>query len=351
MKRFLFILVAVICSGLVNAQNIKVVFINPGHPEVDATGKFWSKVDAFMHESARDLEVELVSLYAERNHILMKSLIKKLRNIGPDYVVLVNEKGVATDMVKEVARYEIPIFMLLNRFSQDDLLTMSVTEKSAIIGSLVPDNYSVGKNLAKDLIALHRKKTNKSSLNIFALYGDYTTPASLERESGFKSVLEADADIKLVGGEIANWSRVEAFEKLRGVAKRLPIDIVWAANDPMAFGASEALAGSGRTHDTTVGGINWDIDNDASLDVSYGGHVTLGALAIVMLSDFHHGLLNRKEMHQKVDIFKRGSESDIKRFNAFLGSAKMQAIDFSRFSGKTLNPTPFNVSNIMAMIR
>ncbi|MCC2618203.1 hypothetical protein LJ739_18245 [Aestuariibacter halophilus] len=71
----------------------RVVFINPGHPDKDATGRFWSNVNRFMQAAATDFGIDLISLYAQRNHLLMTSLVTQIDNLKPDYVILVNEKG------------------------------------------------------------------------------------------------------------------------------------------------------------------------------------------------------------------------------------------------------------------
>lgn len=74
------------------------------------------------------------------------------------------------------------------------------------------------------------------------------------------------------------------------------INIVWAANDPMALGAVEAARLSGAIPGSNffVGGINWDEPalaaiKDGVLSVSVGGHFMTGGWELVMLYDYHHG--------------------------------------------------------------
>ena len=121
MKKFLaglLFVYSVLANEHVFAGNFNVVFINPGHPVADSTGTFWSSVNRFMQAAANDLDIELVSLYAERDHILMKQLAQTVNSHSPDYVIIVNEKGVGKELVKAIAPYKLPIFTLLNGFSQ-----------------------------------------------------------------------------------------------------------------------------------------------------------------------------------------------------------------------------------------
>ena len=92
--------------------------------------------------------------------------------------------------------------------------------------------------------------------------------------------------IQLLDASPGNWSEEVAFNKLSGLSKRSIIDIVWAANDPMAFGAQRALKQNNKHQIASVGGINWDLPQDgATIDISYGGHVILGGFAVVMVHD------------------------------------------------------------------
>jgi hypothetical protein len=87
----------------------KVVFVNPGYENENPTGNFWSNVTHFMDAAANDLNIELVTIYAQRNRILMANLTEKIIAHSPDYVILVNEKGVAFSLVKQISTHDIPI--------------------------------------------------------------------------------------------------------------------------------------------------------------------------------------------------------------------------------------------------
>lgn len=335
-------------STLTKATGISVLYINPGHSEQNATGDFWANVNHFMEAAANDMGIDFTSLFADRNHIKMKALVKEVHNLKPDYVILTNEKGVADEMIKYLVKLDVPIFMLLNNFHKNQL---SETERSLIIGSIEPNNFSVGERLATDLIETHRRKTNAPYMMFYALQGDFTTPASIAREAGLKSALRNYPDVHLIDSTYANWSQNQAYQKTQGISKRYDVDIIWAANDPMAFGAIKAISESRDRSLVTIGGINWDTDDENfPLDISYGGHVILGAKALSMIHDYHLDLVTPQEMHQVLDIFESGTPEQIAAFNQKIFEGTIEDIDFTRFSKSNPTPLEFNIGNLVSGI-
>ena len=348
--RSVFISTLLLCSLHGVAEPLKVAFINPGHPAGDQTGNFWSRVSLFMAAAAEDLEIDLRITYARRNHIVMKSLLKDVNELQPDYVIIVNEKGVADEMLLPCIKLDIPIFMLLNDFEPEDMSRLSESQKALIIGSVKPDNYSVGKRLAADLLAFHQNKNKQSPIVFYALRGDYSTPAALDRYAGMLSAIRGDTSVHFIDSTVANWSRTQAYDKTLGMLLRQPLDVIWAANDAMAFGASEAISDSG-VGNPVVGGINWEIDEQAfPLDVSYGGHVALGAKALVVLYDYHNKVLSADKMHEVIDIFESGTESRIRLFNQLFHNNELKKIDFRGFSETSSDKKDFTIDNLLSFL-
>lgn len=349
MKRFLnlhiFVLVATFCSSL-SAAELKIVFINPGHPQGDETGKFWSDVDRFMQAAAKDLNIELITLFAERNHIQMKDMAKSVVKHQPDYVIIVNEKGVGINLVKLIAPYNLPIFTLLNGFTQNELSRLTEQQKKLLIGDLVPNNFLVGKGLMQSLYQSHKGSRNKSEhVEVLALLGDYRSWAATERQAGLDAEISANDKLTLFDSTVSNWSQAEAYRKVKAVLHRHSIDIIWAANDPMAFGANIAVKEAGLTEQVTIGGINWDLTYQSGpIDVSFGGHVTLGAKSLVMLADHHAGLMKNCEMRVKHNIFQSSNRDRLVRFLANTKGNNVESFDFARFSKKHKTPVVYDLN-------
>jgi len=329
----------------------KVVFVNPGYENENHTGSFWSNVTRFMDAAANDLNIELVTIYAQRNHILMSNLTKKIVAYSPDYIILVNEKGAAFSLIKQISTHDIPVFMLLNDITKEKLALLTKKETSLIYGSLVPDNYEVGKKLINDLAKMYESLPDKINTNIprniLALQGDHNTQASLERERGLREGLLSNKRLQYIDSSVANWSKQQAYQKVKGILKRNRIDIIWAANDSMAFGAKKAILELNVEYPIVIGGINWDIDDSQyPVDLSYGGHVTLGAKSLLMLRGIHNNYLPEDQRHQTVNIFESSLNPVFNSFTKRLNNNTLEYYDFSKFSYGLKNRLPFTVENL-----
>jgi ABC-type sugar transport system substrate-binding protein len=338
------------------AKTIKVVFLNPGFPEQNETGNFWRHVTAFMEAAAEDLDIDLITIYANRNHILMKSLVEEIAEKKPKYVVLVNEKGIALDIVKRLATHDIASFMLLNNLNTADLSLLTSKEKSLIKGSVIPNNYSAGSKLLNGLEKLYKAQSTDAGddkeIKLLVLQGDYTTPASLERTKGFISAMKGRDNIKVIDSTVANWSKEEAYNKTKGILKHAEVDIIWAANDAMAFGAKKAVLQSNLKRPIVIGGVNWDVDDPHyPVNLSYGGHVALGAQSLIMIKDIENNQLDISKRHQVVDIFEPSLSPHYQHFTQRLADKKLGFYDFSRFSSSSKKQLTFTLENLCSVYK
>ncbi|MGS0465977.1 hypothetical protein ACU8V3_01390 [Cobetia marina] len=105
-------------ASLAPGRNLTAVFVNPGLPGE----RFWNMVTATMQAAARDLNVSLEVVYAERNPILMKRLASAAlaRADTPDYLVLVNEEQAASDLLPLADGGSSHIVMLLNGLTPEE---------------------------------------------------------------------------------------------------------------------------------------------------------------------------------------------------------------------------------------
>lgn len=335
-----------IFSAQSDAADFKVVFINPGHPQGDETGQFWADVDRFMQAAAKDLNIELATLFANRNHIQMKKLAKHIEKHKPDYVIIVNEKGVGVELVRLMAHHNIPIFTLLNGFTETELLRLTKAQKQLLVGNLVPNNYLAGQGLMQALYQAHTKLGhNKREYEVLALLGDYRSWAATERQAGLNNEIKVNSKLNLFDSTVANWSKEEAYRKVKGLLQRQNLDIIWAANDPMAFGASQAVNEAGLSDKITIGGVNWDLAYlDGPFELSFGGHVTLGAFSLVLLSDHHAGLMKHCEMQVSQNIFQSNNEGKLSKFLAHTKGEQIENFDFTRFSKRHNTPAVYDLN-------
>lgn len=338
LKKLLFTISLIYLPSVFAKQSI--IFINPGYENTNVTGPFWFEVSQLMHDAAKDFNLDLTVHYANRNHIEIKSLVAKAIKAKPDMLILVDEKNVLTQQLLSIKHITTPIYFLLNRPSEQELNRL-MHHGFNIAGSIVPDNKQAGQLLADKLI-----KKSKQTADIFAINGDYTTQAALDREQGLKQSVLAHEKANISAKTVANWSASQAYRQSLGYfSHHSNINIVWAANDAMAIGAVAALDELNKRKDVLVGAFNWPLRAVAEkIDVTIGGHVTLGAFAIVNI----HDLLNKHAngpIHQELAIFSNHNEQTLKLVEQI--HSDNLAINFRVFSKAHKNTLPFSVESIL----
>lgn len=341
-KIFVVLALFLIITSSVNASPLKITFINPGFEQSNPTGPFWHEVSQFMQAAANDFDILLNIEYANRNHILMKSLISDALLQSPDFLILVDEKGITTEYLLTLNSISsTAIYYLLN--SPDDKeLTRLNNHGYNILGSLTPDNFQAGSELASSLTSL----SNSASINLLALEGDYSTTASLERSNGLHFAVKNDHNVTLIDSSVANWSKQQGYLKALGLLKRHPsINAIWCANDAIAKGAIKALLELDKRSKVKVGAINWS-QPDNGIDIEIGGHVTLGALTMVKLYDIHSGKAPLEAAHLKIPIFTKKNKSAMQLLK-ILKNNTFNKLDFKRFSKSAKEPLPFTISNLV----
>ena len=349
-NHWLFLLACLIVSPHSIAA-LNIIFVNPGFAdssaEINTTGNFWFKVSKIMRNAADDLDINLHIKYANRNHILMKELISEAIKDQPDYLVVVDEKSVVSKYLAKLNTNNIPIYFLYSRPAIEQLTSLK-RDGVNIIGSVIPDNYSAGKTLAHQLLIEHTT-TSDQPANMLALVGDYATPASVERVAGLDEFIKRHQDVNFIGKEVANWSEQESYKKTLAFMQFAPeINIIWCANDAIGFGAKRALQAHNSAHNVVVGGMNWDsvpqgID---ALDITLGGHVLLGAYALINIVDHHNEHTRIALHHTSLAIFNNLTD-EIVPLVKHINETDLADIDFVQFSKMAADPQPFTVDNLV----
>ncbi len=324
-------------------QPLKVRFVNPGHQFDNSTGLFWRNVTLAMEAVAEDLDIQLSVTYANRNHILMKSQLNDALRSDADYVIVVDEKKAITKLIKADAKLDKPILFIYNA-PEEHILT---TKPDWLLGYIIPNHFEAGYKLARGLFDRATARFGEDTqLNMLALYGDRSTDSALSRQRGLELFLRQHPEVNLVYHEVANWSEKEGYRKsIRVLSHIKNINIIWAANDPIAGGALRAAKNVNAPVLPVVGGINWDkMGTDEHLDVSVGGHVLLGAAALIMLHDSHRQGSNFIS-DSNLAIF----EPDVEQYHILIKAIQERTLDdinFKRFSKEHEDTWPFTLQNL-----
>ncbi|RTL47918.1 MAG: sugar ABC transporter substrate-binding protein [Rhodocyclaceae bacterium] len=343
--RRLFILLFLLLPHLAWSGEFSAVFINPGKSDE----KYWVSVSRFMAAAAADLNIDLEVRYAERDHVRMIEHVEAVVRAAkkPDYLVIVNEKAAAPEMLRMADEAGIKTLVLLNRL--DDTQTLAVGGPRGKfrhwIGSLTPDNTAAGYITAHALLQTARKSGHSygpdGKLHLIAIAGDRSTPASVQRLQGLDRALREFPEIQLDQIVYGEWLQDRAKDQMDVLAQRYPwARTVWAANDLMAFGAMDSFRARGLTpgKDVFFSGINnsreaLDAVIDGSLSQLAAGHFTAGGWAMVMLYDYHHGHdFADQGLELNYPLFTLIDARAAKRFLERFGEGRFDVIDFRRYS-------------------
>lgn len=336
-------------SPMPQAETLDVVFISPGH----ADEPFWRSVTRFMQPAARQLDIRLEILHAERDQLKMVDLVKQVgaRATRPDYLILVNEKDAGGDMLKAANAAGIQTLLAFSKLDGAQATEHGAPREKYRhwLGSIVPNSNAAGRLTAEELVHQARRMrviADDGKVHVAVIAGDRTTPTGLQRLQGAIDAFSADPSVVLEQVVHANWDRARAREQASALLLRYPrLNAFWTASDLTAYGAMEAAEQAGRTpgEDLLFSTIN---NSPAILSARLagriaalaGGHFTAGAWALVMLYDYHNGKDFRSEgLELQVPLFVLFDDERAQGFLARFAKEDFSAIDFRQYS-KHLQP-------------
>jgi len=271
----------------------RVVFLNPGEPVERGKGPHWRMTARFMAAAAKTFGMQLEVLYAERDHLLMLRQAESVarRSNPPDYVVMVNEKLAALQMLRMLAHTPAKVLLIHNDLTLEQRREIG-NEREQMrhwIGTATTDEARAEYRLMEEL----SRQLGEREPMVIGITGDRSTPVSLERAQGVSDFIARAGRGRILQLAFSDWSNVDAESKTHVLLSRYPqTNIIWAANDSMALGALRAVKARGAQ--VLVGGTGAWPDaltslTQGGLAASLGSHFFIGAWAMVMLHDYHHG--------------------------------------------------------------
>lgn len=351
-----------------SAQAMQVTFLNPGKEGE----RFWDMVTETMRAAANDLGVNLEVVYAQRNRVKMVSLGIEItkRETPPDYLILVNEELAAEKIVLASKDTDIKVLMLLNDFlpAQRSTVGFPKVDNSNLLGAVIPDNHTAGKRMMSALLRCIQEQNNPAPYHMLALGGDQLTPASIQRNHGAMLVVAQNPELKLDRFLYANWNQQEASSLTNSYLKwamknGIQPRAIWAANDPMAMGARDAL----KAHNLKAGedvclvGLNWSSQGlsmvqSGEMLLTDGGHFLAGAWSMVMLHDYHRRYQDGDDTVPGRVSFQMQSidRTNIELYSAKLGDENWDKIDFRGFilaPSQDYTDYDFSLRNVLSQIK
>ncbi|MDD0843997.1 ABC transporter substrate-binding protein [Pseudomonas sp. Gutcm_11s] len=329
-----------LCLSLIclSAQATSVVFLNPGY----SNERFWVNYSHYMQDAAGDLGLQLEVLYGERDaNTMMRNARSVLERANkPDYLVFVNEQYLGPEILRLAEDSGIRLFAVHSTLTAEQQQRVGgPREKYANwIGSLVTNDEEAGYLMAS---ALMQQAPEGSELVAFS--GVKNTPSATLREAGLHRALAEHPQVRLRQLLYGEWSQQRAYEQAKALLPRYPdVQMIWSANDEMAFGAMQAAQEEGRQLRYTALNNSQKVLQariDGQISVLATGHFILGACALVMLHDHAAGLdfAERGGKDQTARLLRLVDARQAKQLKARLARPDI-GLDFRRFSA-TRNPS------------
>ncbi len=273
-----------------------VVFLNPGGALITSDAvPLWPMAAQYMQRMADTLNVRLDVKFANRDHLAMLKQASDLAHAAPapDYVILVNEKGMAPQMLRMFLGGRTQLLVMHNRITAEQRRKIGNERGRQLphwLGSVVADNMAGGYKL---MAALFRQCASEHP-RVMGITGDAGTPVSQERVLGVRHFMDQAGRGHYLQTINANWSYPDALRKTRMLFARYhQADILWAANDSMALGALQVCEDLGVS--TRVGGMGGWPDAlqsiiDGHMTATVAGHFLLGAWTLALIHDHFQGL-------------------------------------------------------------
>lgn len=333
------------------ALAMRVVFVSPGK----SNEPFWVDAAEGLQHAAGSLGVELEILYAERDHLAQLSLAREVAERPaeqrPDYLLVAADKQALPGQLEIAERAGIRVFSAYNGVQRAErgLIGYPRERLHQWLGSLVPNAEEAGYLTAQALIKqglVQFPQAEGALLEMVAISGDRTTDSSRRRTRGMLQAVAEHPRVALRQTVYADWQRDNARYQTPILLKRYPqTRLLWTGSDLMAFGALEAVRGTGRepARDLLVSTVNMTEQAtrallDGELQAMAGGHHLAAAWALVVLYDYDHGtdFAESEGLEMEKSMFALFDPSMAEIYLNYLAAGRPQ-VNYCRFS-KVCNP-------------
>ncbi len=316
---------------------------------------FWHFTKRFIKASAYDLNIDLMIVYTEQNHIYLLEKAEELMSDSetrPDAILYHNYKYTGKKLLEIAETYQVKSFVFNAGFTEKENVGLPREKYRHWIGELYPDDTYTGWILAKTLMEEAEKLPgvkDTGRMQVFSFAGSKHSQASLLRIAGNEQFAKDNSRYENVSTFFADWSKDKVFEVTGLVIKRQPdLKIFWAASDLMAQGVIESALENGWQpgRDFVVGGVDClpeaqDLIKKGLMTVSVGGHYTDGAWAILLIHDYLMGIDFLVEqgvtMYSKMFALTSGNNKKSSVLADQLSLESIESINFKQYS-RWFNP-------------
>ncbi|MGH7564002.1 MAG: sugar ABC transporter substrate-binding protein [Gemmatimonadota bacterium] len=225
---------------------------------------FFIEMEAGAREAADSLGIELLVQAPEREIDVEKQMqiVENLLQTEIDVLALVPSGS--REIVPAIAKANqagVPVVIVDTRVDADAL-----AEAGAYTATFIGSDNVDGGRIAGQFVA--RALDGQGRVAVLEGIPGHETGDS--RLRGFREAIAEHPGVSIVASQTANWERDQAFNVTQNMLQSHPdLDAIFAANDVMALGAVEAIAGAGLTRDLIV--VGFDAQQEARAAIRDGG--------------------------------------------------------------------------------
>jgi ribose transport system substrate-binding protein len=257
-------------------------------------------------EAARRLGIDLVVQSPEREIDVEKQMqiVENLLQTGIRALCIApaSSKGLIPALARANAAH-VPIVVVDDEVDHAAAAEAGVHTES-YVGS---DNVEGGRIAGRYLVEASGGRAQVAILE--GIPGHETGDSRL---AGFRDAIRAAPGLRVVASQTANWERDQGFTVFQNMLQAHPeIDAVFACNDMMALGATEAISAAGRSGTLRV--IGFDAVDDARQAIASGAMAAsvaqfpseMGRLAVETAVKLIHGESVAKDQRTKIGLVTR----------------------------------------------
>jgi len=191
-------------------------------------------------------DVELVVLDAQDRTEKQVADVETFINRKADAILISPKEAPGlTDVVERATKAGIPVVVL-----DRDVNTKNY---ACFVGG---DNMEIGREAGRYAVETLGGK-GKAQGFIYEIWGGMASTPAQERHNGFHEIVDKEKGLKVEGNQDGDWKQEKGYDIMQTALKRFPkIDLVYAHNDPMAFGAFLAARDADRAKGIKFVGID-----------------------------------------------------------------------------------------------
>lgn len=322
-----------------SAQPVHVGFVNPDY----RGDPFWDSVTEVLLAAADNLGMKLEVRYGEGNRLRStEEALSLLKEPGLDYLLTIFQSGQGGRILSAAESAGTPVFFFNTDIPESDTGRVGIPGQifTQWIGHLVPDDRQAGRLLGSELREAAVRNALPMPLKVVGFTGSRESTPSRLRVEGLGLAVRAQSDLDLQQVVYSNWEPEITAQQLPVLLKRYPqTSVIWSASDGMALAAISAAEQIGLVpgRDVIGGGIDWTENAiqavaEGRLAVTVGGHFMDGAWSLVLLHDFHHGLVRIREMQRVMSRFQAINQGNVQHYLPLLNKKRWKSFDFRAFS-------------------